>query len=136
MERHFLMTSDSDQDGKESFEGIHVDLPFLSFQVGSGGWRVDANMNQEDAYERARRRVRARLGFYRHVATYAVVVAAIILIDIVTGGGVGDITRWLAALWGALLLYHAFSVFVFPSVWSRETEERMIEEEMRKHHEP
>ena len=133
MERHFLMTSD--QDGKESFEGINVELPFLSFQVGSGGLRVDGSVNHEDAYERARRRVRARLGFYRHVATYAVVVAAIILIDIVTGGGVGDITRWIAALWGAVLLYHAFNVFVFPAVWSRETEERMIEEEMRKHHE-
>ena len=87
----------------------------------------------DDAYERARKRVRARLGFYRHVATYAVVIAAMILIDLVTGGGVGSVTRWVAAIWGAVLLWHAFNVFVFPSVWSRETEERMIEEEMRRH---
>src|ERR1700710_2687820 len=98
MERHFLMAPGEDE--KESYEGIHVDLPFLSFQVGSGGLRVDAPLNHDDAYERARRRVRARLGFYRHVATYAVVIAAIILIDIVTGGGVGDVARGVAAIWG------------------------------------
>ena len=131
MQRQFFMASNQDED--QSFEGIHVDLPFLSFQVGRGGWRWNVNINPDDAYERARKRVRARLGFYRHVATYAVVIAAMILIDLVTGGGVGSVTRWVAGIWGAVLLWHAFNVFVFPSVWSRETEERMIEEEMRRH---
>jgi hypothetical protein len=85
---------------------------------------------RDEAYERARSKVLARLGFYRHVATYAVAIAALILIDAVTGGGVGDVSRWIAAIWGAILLLHGFNVFIVPNVWSRETEERMIEEEM------
>lgn len=92
------------------------------------------NMNfVDDEYSRARARVRARLGFYRHVAVFAAVLGAILLIDIVTGGGVSMAVLWIAGIWGALLVWQAFNVFVFPSIWSRETEERMIEEELRKH---
>lgn len=123
----------SRREEEEPFEGIHVELPFFSFRVGrrgSGGSYV--SMDGEDAYERARRRVRARLGFYRHLATYAAVVAAIIFIDLVTGGGLSAAVLWLAGLWGAVLVWQGFNVFVFPSVWSPEAEERMIQEEMRR----
>ena len=90
--------------------------------------------NDNDAYERARRRVRARLGFYRHLATYAAVMAAVAFIDLITGGGISTPVLWLAGIWGAVLVWQGFNVFVFPSVWSRETEERMIQEELRRHH--
>jgi len=123
----------SKRDDEESFEGIHVELPFFSFRAGhgsGGGWHV--SMNDDDSYERARRRVRARLGFYRHLATYAAVIAAIVFIDLITGGGLSGAVLWLAGLWGAALVWQGFNVFVFPSVWSRETEERMIQEELRR----
>ena len=92
-------------------------------------------MQDDDAYERARQRVRARLSFYRHLATYAAVIAAFIFIDLVTGGGIWDPVLWFAGLWGAVIVWQAFNVFVFPSVWSRETEERMIQEELRRQRE-
>ena len=89
-------------------------------------------MIQDDAYERARRRVHAKLSFYRNLAAYAAVVAAIAFLDLITGGGLTSIVLWAAGIAGALLVLQAFNVFVFPSVWSPEAEEKMIEEEMRK----
>ena len=128
----------SERDENHSFEGIRVDLPFISVQVGRGRWMwqfgMGMSMDRDDAYQRARKRVRARLGFYRHLATYAAVMAAILFIDLVTGGDISTPVLWLAGIWGAFLVWQAFNVFVFPAVWSRETEERMIEEEMRRHH--
>jgi hypothetical protein len=89
-------------------------------------------MNSDDAYERARRRVHARLSLYRHLATYAAIIAAVVFIDLITGGGLSDIVLWFAAIWGALLVWQAFNVFIFPTVWSPEADEKMIEDEMRK----
>ena len=123
------------QDDDRAFEGVSVDLPFLSFRVGRGSgpgtppWDVTEH---GDAYERARKRVRARLGFYRHLATYAAVIAGVAFIDLITGGGLSSTVRWLAGIWGALLGWQFLSVFIFPNVWSPETEERMIEEELRR----
>ncbi len=126
----------SKQDDNESFDGIRVDFPFFSFRVARGSWGWFSDMNDDDAYERARRRVRARLGFYRHLATYAAVMAAVVFIDLVTGGGLSMLTLWIAGVWGAVLVWQAFNVFVFPQIWSQETEERMIQEELRREREP
>jgi hypothetical protein len=126
------MTSNSKRDDSESYQGINVDFPFLSFRIGRGGWGWQMTMNQDDAYERARRRVRARLGFYRHLATYFAVIAAVVFIDLITGGGISGPVLWLSGIWGAFLVWQGFNVFIFPSVWSPETEERMIEEELRR----
>jgi hypothetical protein len=43
----------------------------------------------------ARRHVRARLGFYRHLATYAAVIGAVLFVDLITGGGISGPVRWL-----------------------------------------
>ena len=122
----------SHRDEGESFEGIHVELPFFSVRVGrgSGGWYMSVNDN--DADERARRRVRARLGFFRHLATAAAVLGAVVFFDLITGGGVSGFVQVIAGIWGAVLVWQAFNVFVFPAVWSREAEERMIQEELRR----
>ncbi len=115
-------------------EGIRIDLPFISLRMGRFG-RVSYYTpgSENDAYEQARRRVRARLGLYRHIATYFAVMAAIFFIDLITGGGLSEPVLWLAGLWGALIVWQLFNVFVFPSVWSPETEQRMIDEELRRH---
>jgi hypothetical protein len=122
----------SERDENQSFEGVRIDFPFFSFRVGRGGWGWSTMMSDDDAYERARRRVRARLGFYRHLATYAAVIAAIVFFDLITGGGVSGFVKVIAGVWGALVVWQFFNVFVFPAVWSQETEERMILEELRR----
>jgi len=122
-----------DQDGRPRYRGIRVEMPFFSFSFGPDGWGWQMGPHADDEYERARRRVRARLGFYRHLATYFSIIAAIVFIDLITGGGLSNPVLWFAGIWGALLVWQAFNVFVFPSVWSPEAEERMIEEELRRH---
>ena len=122
------------RDDKQSFEGVRVDLPFVSFQIGRGGWTEYPGVDEDDAYERARQRVRTRLSFFRHLATFFAVIFAVVLIDLVTGGGISQIVLWVTGIWGAILVWQMFNVFVFPMVWSRETEERMIQEELRKQH--
>ena len=124
------MASKSDNDSNDEFDGIDIELPFLSFRAGRGRWDWDMRYEDDD-YRRARRRVRARLAFYRHLATYAAVIFSLVVIDALTGGGLG-FSLWVAGIWGAFVIWQAFSTFVFPSVWSRETEERMIEDELRK----
>ena len=131
------MTTRPDED--QANYRIRVDLPFISFSVGRGGWGTESvMMYQDDPYERARRRVHAKLSFYRNLAAYAAVVAAVAFLDLITGGGLTGLVLWAAGIAGALLVLQAFNVFVFPSVWSPEAEEKMIEEEMRKeqHQEP
>jgi hypothetical protein len=90
-------------------------------------------MNDDtDAYQRARKRVRARLSFYRHILTYLGVMAAIVFIDLVTGSGLWSITGWIGGIWGAFLIWEFLNVFVFPRLWNPELEEKMIQDELRK----
>ena len=126
----------SRRDDEESTEGVRVEFPFLSFRIGRGALGPYIPVSTDDAYEQARRRVRARLGFYRHLATYAAVIGAVIFVDLITGGGISAPVRWLVGIWGAILGWQFLNTFVFPSIWSHETEERMIEEELRRHQDP
>jgi hypothetical protein len=122
---------------RDNDDGIRVELPFISLRLGNAGWRWHTMTEfDDDAYERARRRVRARLSLYRHLATFAAVMGAILFIDLVTGGGVSDPVLWLAGIWGGIIVLQAANTFLFPAVWSRETEERMIQEELRRQQRP
>ncbi len=124
------VASKRDSDNDEDFDGVDIELPFFSLRAGRGRWGWNMR-NEDDEYRRARRRVRAKLAFYRHLATYAAVVAGLMVLDALTGGGLG-FSLWVAGIWGAFVVWQGFSTFVFPAVWSREIEERMIEDELRK----
>lgn len=122
-----MTTSDRDEG---PFEGIDVELPFVSFRAGKGGWRRGTDMDDDRAYRLARRRVREKLNFYRHVATFTLVIGLLALIDFLTGTGWW--VHYVAAIWGAIIVFQGANTFLFRSIWSRETEERMIEDELRK----
>ena len=124
------MTSPRDTDAEDGFDGIEIELPFLSVRQGRARWDWEMRY-EDDEYRRARRRVRARLAFYRHLATYVAVIAGLVLVDALAGDGLG-FSLWVAGIWGAFLVWQGFSTFVFPAIWSPETEERMIEEELRR----
>ena len=121
------------RDDDDANDGVRIELPFLSFRIGRSALGAYIPVIEEDAYVQARRRVRARLGFYRHLATYAAVIGAVIFVDLITGGGISSPVRWLVGLWGAILGWQFLNTFVFPAIWSHETEERMIEDELRRH---
>ncbi len=53
----------------------------------------------------ARKRVRRRMRFVRHAMVYALVVSALLLIDVLNGGGWWFF--YVAALWGAILAIQA-----------------------------
>ena len=119
----------------DELDDIDIDLPFLSFRFGwpwgGSGWSGGGNMDPE--YREARRRVRARLRFLRHLATYAAVMGAIFFIDWITGGGISSFSLWLGGIWGAFLIFQSVNTFVIANLWSRELEQRMIERELQRH---
>ena len=113
----------------EGFEGVEFHTPVGSFRAGRGGrgWTEEA----DDEYRRARRRVRRRMSFYRHLSTFVSVILVLLIIDIVSGAE--DFwVQWVALVWGIILLLHFVNVFAFDALLGREAEERMIQEEMRK----
>lgn len=90
----------------------------------------------QSAYRQAERRVKAKLGFYWHLASYVLVNGLLIIIYLVTGPIPGFYTYpwfiWPMFGWGIGLLFHFMGTFVFSNVSSDENRRRMIEEEMRR----
>ena len=88
-------------------------------------------MDQEQQrYERARKRVQALKGFYIHAATYVLVNIGLFVIDLMTGGGWWFF--WPLIGWGIGLAAHGLNVFGFGGVLGRDWEERKIREFMDK----
>lgn len=88
------------------------------------------------AYRQAERRVRAKLGFYWHLASYVLVNGLLIIIYLITGPVTGFYTYpwfvWPMFGWGIGLLFHFLGTFVFSNVSSDDNRQRMIEAEMRR----
>ncbi len=85
-------------------------LVHVAAEVGISRTAVEQAVRQErkrqtaDARE-ARKRVRRRMRFVRHAMVYALVVTALLLIDVLNGGGWWF--YYVAALWGAVLAIQA-----------------------------
>ena len=122
------------------FEGVEIDLPFFHVRLGEGGVRLGAGDDEEDViemerddsgeYREVRRRVRARLRFFRHTFFFLAVNTVLFLFDWSTGGGFW--VQWVALIWGVLLGWEFVSTFVAPFLWGREVEERLIQRELRR----
>ena len=80
-----------------------------------------------DRYSAAEARARAKLDFYRHLVTYAVVMAALATINLITTPQYFWFL-WPAAGWGLGLLAHATNVFAFTDAALK----RMTERELRR----
>ena len=110
----------------EGFEGVEFDTPVGSFRAGRG-----RGSPEDEELREARKRVRRRMGLFRHVSTFVTVMAALLVIDVATG--VDEFwVQWVALVWGAVLGVHFLNVYVFDSLLGREAERRMVEEELRK----
>jgi hypothetical protein len=84
-------------------------------------------MDNEEAYQRARKRVEAKIGFYIHVGAYAGVNILLIMINLVTTPGVLWF-KWPLIGWGFGVFFHFLAVFALfkGSSWK----ERLIEKEL------
>lgn len=111
-------------EGKDTFEGIEIETPVGSFRAGRG-------FDEDVEYRSARRRIRRRFGFFKHVATYVTILAVLLAIDLVLDAD-EFFVHWVALIWGIFVALHFLNVFVFDVFLSREAESRMIERELRK----
>lgn len=87
-------------------------------------------MDQEEQqrYERARRRVKELKGFYIHAATFVLVNIGLFAINIFTGGPMWFF--WPLLGWGIGLGAHALNVFGISGSLGRDWEERKTREFM------
>ncbi|UCG30026.1 MAG: 2TM domain-containing protein [candidate division WOR-3 bacterium] len=87
--------------------------------------------NEQDSYERARKRVEELRSFYSHLYVYLAVNAGLFLLNILTS------PRhlwfyWPLICWGIGLAIHGLSVFGTQKMLGKDWEERKIKELMEK----
>ena len=87
-------------------------------------------MEHSAAYQSAKKRVEAKMGFYTHLAVYAAVIFFLAILNFITSPG-AIWFHWPLMGWGMAIVIHAAFVFVFPGRFS--VTEEMIEKEMSKY---
>jgi hypothetical protein len=88
-------------------------------------------VGNSEAYERAKKKVEAKIGFYVHLAVYVGVNALLIIINL-TSSPQYLWFKWPLFGWGIGVLFHGLSVFIFSGSQIKAVKEKMIEEEMKK----
>jgi 2TM domain len=86
-------------------------------------------MENQEAYQRAKKRVEAKIGFYVHLTVYVCVNLLLIIINLTTSRQYLWF-QWPLIGWGIGLFFHGLGVFVFSGRSS--VKERMIQKEMEK----
>ena len=84
-------------------------------------------MSEDELYERARKRVEEKKGFYTHIIAYVAVNALLVIIWAVTGRGFPWFVFPLGG-WGIGLVFHILDVLV----WQRKSDRNAIEKEAEK----
>ena len=86
-------------------------------------------MENQEAYQRAKKRAEAKFGFYIHLSVYIAVSILLIIINLSSSTQYLWF-KWPLMGWGIGVFFHALGVFVFsgrPAVT-----EKMIEKEMKR----
>jgi hypothetical protein len=86
-------------------------------------------VDNQDAYEKARRKVEAKIGFYTHAGVYVGVNLLLIAINLLTSSHYLWF-KWPLFGWGIGLFFHGMGVFAFAE--GSAMKERMIRKEMEK----
>ena len=86
-------------------------------------------MENQEAYEKAKKRVEEKQGFYIHLIIYIIINALLIIINLSTDAQYYWF-KWPLIGWGIGVLCHAVGVFFFYE--GSTITERMIEKEMKK----
>ncbi len=86
-------------------------------------------MEKEAAYQKAKKRVEAKIGFYIHLAVYVGVNILLIAINLLTSTQTLWF-KWPLVGWGIGVFFHALGVFAFTGRSSIKA--RMIQKEMHK----
>ena len=86
-------------------------------------------MENQEAYQRAKKRVEAKFGLYIHLAVYIAVNILLIVINVSTSPDHFWFI-WPLIGWGIGVVFHALKVFVFSG--GPTLKERMLAKEMEK----
>jgi len=87
---------------------------------------MTSHMSEEQIYEEARLRVKAKKDFWGHFGTWAVVNIVLIVIWALSGRGYPWFL-WPLCIWGAFVLLHYLRVFVFERKSDRSAVEKEAE---------
>ena len=79
----------------------------------------------DERYEEARKRVEAKMGFFSHLAVFAVINIVFLIVA-------GADWLWVTLFWGIGLVLHAWQVFFSDSGHMAEWKERQIQKELGK----
>ena len=104
--------------------------PMFTSQGVKGNGR-GTNMENQETYQRAKRRTEAKIGFYIHLAVYVGVNILLIIINLSISPQYIWF-KWPLLGWGIGLFFHGMSVFVFSGKKLKEIKEKMIEKEMKR----
>lgn len=95
-----------------------------------------SNVEYNEAYKHAARRVKAKMGFYGHLTSYVIVNGMLIVLYLLTSIAAGTLYYpwfiWVMLGWGIGLAFHYMGVFIFGDKDSPLGRQQMIEAEMRK----
>ena len=98
---------------------------------------MPTEMSEQEIYEEAKKRVKAKQRFYRHLGAYLTVNTVLIIIWALSDGPTIDISDWTGGkwflwpltIWGVFVVVNFLEVFVFKT--SIRGERAAIEEEIK-----
>ena len=83
-------------------------------------------MSEDEIYEEAKRRVKAKKGFYGNFTAWAIVNSILVIIWALSGQG-HPWFLWPLGIWGIFVLFNYLSVFVFEGKSDRSAVEKEAE---------
>lgn len=88
---------------------------------------MPGQVSEEQIYEEARQRVKARKDFYGHLSAWAIVNGILIIIWFIYSFGATPWFLWPMGIWGAFILYKYIRVFVIKEKLDRDAIEKEAE---------
>jgi hypothetical protein len=90
-----------------------------------------STLQNQEAYQKAKKRAEAKIGFYIHLAVYVGVNILLMVINLSTSPQYLWF-KWPLLGWGIGLFFHGMSIFVFSGKRFEVLKEKMIEKEMKR----
>ena len=90
---------------------------------------MTTGMSEQELYEKAKKRVEEKKGFFIHFTTYILVNILLVLIWAFPAGGGYPWFLWPLGGWGIGILFHFLGVFVFSKEtgWEKKELEKEVE---------
>ncbi len=84
-------------------------------------------MSEEEIYQEAQKRVKAKKDFYKHLVVYLVVNAGLVLIWAFAANRGYPWFFWVLGGWGIFVVFNFLDVFVWPRKRDKEAIEKEVE---------